>query len=127
MLQRANSLPYISSGRCIDHAFKLPYSAPLMPATVPNVFAAVDHERYQLMMNQLFPIESTLVHHNHEVGRTTTTSDISDRQHHVNAAAVAGLVGHHHHHTAGASHHSGIQGTGLGPMAYQVSWSGEIR
>mmetsp|Transcript_27192 Transcript_27192/g.27707 ORF Transcript_27192/g.27707 Transcript_27192/m.27707 type:complete len:473 (-) Transcript_27192:189-1607(-) len=128
ILQRANSLPYISSGRCIDHTFKLPYSVPLMPATVPNAFAAVDHERYQLMMNQLFPIENTLVHHNHEVRRTTATSDISDHQHHVNAVAAGLVEHHHHHHAAGASHHSGIQGTGLGPMAYQqVSWSGEIR
>jgi len=130
ILQRANSLPlpYISSGRCIDHTFKLPYSVPLMPATVPNAFAAVDHERYQLMMNQLFPIESTLVHHNHEVRRTTATSDISDHQHHGNAVAAGLVEHHHHHHAAGASHHSGIQGTGLGPMAYQqVSWSGEIR
>jgi len=127
ILQRANSLPlpYISSGRCIDHTFKLPYSVPLMPATVPNAFAAVDHERYQLMMNQLFPIESTLVHHNHEVRRTTATSDISDHQHHGNAVAAGLVEHHHHHHAAGASHHSGIQGTGLGPMAYQqVSWSG---
>merc|ERR1712157_597618 len=71
LLQRANSLPHFSSGR--SHAFKLPYSAPTMPATAPVI--AVDHVQYQVMVNQLFPIENTLVHHNHQgVGTRTTTS-----------------------------------------------------
>jgi len=120
MLQRANSLPHFSTGRCVDHAFKLPYSAPPMPATVPNVLAAVDQEQYQLMMNQLFPIESTLVHHNHHEVRAgkTATTNISNH-HHVNAADAGGQ--YNNYHAAGANHH------GLGSMAYQVGWTGEIR
>jgi len=114
LLQRANSLPRFSSGRCVNHAFKLPYSAPTMPAPAPVM--AVDQVQYQLlMMNQLFPIENTLVHHNHQgVGATATTSS-TIQDHHANT--TAGLVGHH----------PGLQGAGLGPMAYQVSWSGQIR
>lgn len=122
LLQRANSFSHFSTGRCVDHGFKLPYSAPPMPATVPNVLAAVDQEQYQLMMNQLFPIESTLVHHNHHEVRagTTATTNISNHQHHhVNAATAGGQ--YNNYHTAGANHH------GLGSMAYQVGWTGEIR
>lgn len=102
VLQRTTSLPYFSSERCIGHAFKLPYSAPPMQAALPNVLAAIDQEHYQMMMNQLFPIENTLVHHNHEVAGTAS-SNISNHQLHVNAAA--GIVGHHHSHVAGASSH----------------------
>lgn len=114
LLQRANSLPVFSSERSVNNAFKLPYSAPTMPATAPIM--AVDQVQYQLMMNQLFPIENTLVHHNHHQGvvaTATTTASIQD--HHANA--TAGLVGHH----------PGLRGQGLGPVAYQVSWSGQIR
>ncbi|OEU10606.1 cyclin-domain-containing protein [Fragilariopsis cylindrus CCMP1102] len=122
LLQRANSFSHFSTGRCVDHGFKLPYSAPPMPATVPNVLAAVDQEQYQLMMNQLFPIESTLVHHNHHEVRagTTATTNISNHQHHHVTAATAGGQ-YNNYHTAGANHH------GLGSMAYQVGWTGEIR
>lgn len=122
LLHRANSLPFVSSGRCIDHAFKIPYSAPPMPATGPHVLAAaaVNQERYQLMMNQLFPIENTLIHHNHEGEGTASASNfLHHHQHHDNAAAaaaVAGLVGHHHH-GGGVTHHPTLQ----------VSWTGEIR
>jgi len=115
MLQRTNSLPVFSSGRCVNHAFKLPYSAPPMPATAPIM--AVDQVQYQLMMNQLFPIENTLVHHNHhhESAGTTSSTSATIQDHHTNA--TAGLVGHH----------PGLQGAGIGSMAYQVSWSGQIR
>ena len=77
-----------------------------MPATAPIM--AVDQVQYQLMVNQLFPIENTLVHHNHQGVGTTATASATIQDHHANA--TAGLVGHH-----------------LGPMAYQVSWSGQIR
>lgn len=113
LLQRANSLPPFSSGRCVNHAFKLPYSAPTMPATAPVM--AVDQVQYQLMVNQLFPIENTLVHHNHQGVGTTSTTSATIQNHHANA--TAGLV----------SHHPGLRGAGLGQMAYQVSWSGQIR
>lgn len=112
MLHRANSLPPFPSTSCTNHSLKLPYSAPTLPTSAPMM--AVDQVQYQLVVNQLFPIENTLVHHNHQgVGTTTTASTIQD--HHSNA--TAGLVGHHH----------GLGGPGLGPMAYQVSWSGQIR
>jgi len=113
LLQRANSLPRFPSGRCVNHAFKLPYSAPSMPATAPIM--AVDQVQYQLMVNQLFPIENTLVHHNHQGLGTTAATQGTIQDHHANA--TGGLVGHHH----------GLRGAGLGPMAYQVSWSGQIR
>lgn len=107
LLQRANSLPRFSSERrCVNHAFKLPYSAPTMPATAPIM--AVDQVQYLMDLNQLFPLESTLVHHNHQ-GVGTTSATIQD--HHKNT--TAGLVGHH----------PVLQG----PIAYQVSWSGQIR
>jgi len=111
LLQRANSLPRFSSGR--SHEFKLPYSAPTMPATAPVI--ALDHMQYQVMVNQLFPIENTLVHHNHQGAGTTASTTATMQDHHANA--TAGLV----------SHHPGFTGVGLGPMAYQVSWSGQIR
>jgi len=111
LLQRANPLLRFSSGR--SHAYKLPYSAPTMPATAPVI--AVEHVQYQVMVNQLFPIENTLVHHNHQSVKPTATTSATIQDHHANA--TAGLVGHH----------PGLSGAGLGPMAYQVSWSGEIR
>lgn len=112
LLQRANSLPPLSSSKTgNDPSFKLPYSAPTMPSSAPVM--AVDHVQYQLVVNQIFPIENTLVHHNHQ-GVSTTAATMQD--HHPNAAA--GLVSHHH----------GLGGpTGISPMAYQVSWSGQIR
>ena len=113
LLQRANSLPPFSSERSMNHAFKLPYSAPTMPASAPMM--AVDQVQYQLVMNQLFPIENTLVHHNHQGAATTTAASASLQDHHSNA--TAGLV----------AHHPGLRGPGIGPMAYQVSWSGQIR
>merc|ERR1712182_98708 len=117
MGQRANSLPLVSSNRCADHAFKLPYSAPPMP----HVLAAVNQEKYQLMMNQLFPIENTLIHHNHHVvGGSKSSSNFFPHQHLGNTAAVAGLVGHHQ--GSGVSHR--VQGSGLASMACQVNLSG---
>lgn len=117
-LQRANSLPH---RRCIDHGFKLPYSAPPMLDAVPTAMT-VDQQHYQLMMDQLlYPFENNLVRHGHEITGTLASVSIPDHRYHSNAAM--GLIGHHHH--AGGSHHPGLQGTGL--MAYQVSWSGQIR
>jgi len=117
LLQRANSLPPFSSTSCANHSLKVPYSAPTMPTSAPMM--AMDQAQYELVVNQLFPIENTLVHHNHHQGIVGTTTAASDtmQDHHSNA--TAGLVGHHHHH--------GLGGPGLGPMAYQVSWSGQIR
>lgn len=115
LLHRANSLPFVSSGRCIDHAFKIPYSAPPMPATGPHVLAAaVNQERYQLMMNQLFPIENTLIYHNHHKDEGAASKpDYLQHQHHDDAAAVMGLVGHHQH-GGGVTRHPTLQ----------VSWTG---
>jgi len=102
LLQRANSLPLFSSSRCVNHAFKLPYSAPTHPATAPVM--GLDEVQYQMVMSQLFPIDNTLVHHNHQ-GAAAAVSTTATIQDHANA--TAGLVGHH-----------------PGPMAYEVSWSG---
>lgn len=109
LLQRANSLPPFSSARCVEHAFiKLPYSTPAMPTTAPHM--NVDQVHYQMMMSQLFPIENTLVHHNHHQGtRSTITASNNISNHHANP--TGGLVGHH-------------PGGGLGPMAYEIAWSG---
>lgn len=110
LFQRANSLPHFSSAQCVNHSFKLPYSAPTVP------IMAVDQVQYQAMVNKLFPIENTLVHHNHQgVETATTTKSAAMQDHHANA--TAGLVGHH----------PGLRGAGLGQVAYQVSWSGQIR
>mmetsp|Transcript_21795 Transcript_21795/g.46001 ORF Transcript_21795/g.46001 Transcript_21795/m.46001 type:complete len:436 (+) Transcript_21795:413-1720(+) len=113
LLQRANSLPQFSPGSCVNHAFKLPYSAPQMPATAPVM--AVDQAQYRIMVSQLFPIENTLVHHNHQGVRTAAATTAAMQEHH--ATATASLVGHH----------PGLQAAALGPMAYEVGWGGQIR
>lgn len=109
LLQRANSLPPFSSARCVKQAFvKLPYSTPAMPTTAPHM--NVDQVHYQMMMSQLFPIENTLVHHNHHQGTgATITASNNISNHHANP--TGGLGGHH-------------PGAGLGPMAYEIAWSG---
>lgn len=95
MLQRTHSLPPpISSGRCVDHGRKPPYySAPPMASMLAPIMN-LDAEQYNLMMSQLFPIQTTLVHHNHGVP--------DDQQH-----------SHHHHHQAV---HPGLQGAGIGSL-----------
>lgn len=62
LLQRSNSLPPFQSqsGRCLDT--KLPNSAPMV-SMVPD--GADDH--YMIVSNQVFPIQTTLVHHHHGV------------------------------------------------------------
>jgi hypothetical protein len=97
-LQRANSLPPLSSGlRCGDHArYPLYHSVPTpMAPMLPLV--SVDSEQYRLVMNQLFPIQTTLMHHNHGV------------------APAAGTSTHHSNVVLDNNHHQGyLQGTGLG-------------
>ncbi len=94
MLQRAHSLPpLLPSRRCIDHAGKPPYySAPPMESMLAPMMS-VDAEQYNLMMSQLFPIQTTLVHHNHGV---------AEDQQHTN-----------HHHQA---LHAGLQGAVIGSL-----------
>jgi len=95
LLQRANSLPPLfSSGRCVDHARKPPYHSAPTPMAPMLPIMTVDQEQYQMMMNQLFPIQTTLMHHNHAV-----TSD-----HHV--------VHNNNHHQG----YSGIHGSGIGSL-----------
>lgn len=92
MLQRAHSLPPpLPSSRCIDYAGKPPYySAPPLVAPMKTI----DAEQYNLMMSQLFPIQTTLVHHNHGV--------TEDQQHpHL-----------HHHQTL----HPGLQRAEIGSL-----------
>ena len=96
LLQRANSLPPLfSSGRCVDHARKPPYHSAPTPMAPMLPIMNVDQEQYQLMMNQLFPIQTTLMHHNHGVVP-------SDHHHH-------GVVHNGNHHHQG---YSGLQGVG---------------
>jgi hypothetical protein len=60
-VQRANSLPYLShSGRCLLN--DPPYSAPMV-----SMLPAGFEEQYMVVSNQIFPLQTTLVHHNHGV------------------------------------------------------------
>jgi hypothetical protein len=103
LLQRANSLPPLfssSSGgpRCVDLVRNPPYhSAPTPMAPVLPILN-VDQDQYQIMMNQLFPIQTTLMHHNHGVSSTGG----EDHHHHQ--------LHHHHHvvHTNDHHHHQGV-------------------
>jgi hypothetical protein len=92
LLHRANSLPplFSSGPRCIDYARNPPYHSAPAPMAPLVPILNVDQEQYQLVMNQLFPIQTTLMHHNHGV------------------AASSG-----HHHNASSSHQGYIQG-GMG-------------
>jgi Cyclin len=72
-LQRANSLPVVTSGapyfasngRC---AHNPPFSAPMV-SMLP-----VDSDQYLVMDNTIFPIQTTLVHHHHGVDNFHTQS-----------------------------------------------------
>jgi hypothetical protein len=60
-MQRANSLPYPAhTGRCVE-SHPACNSAPMV-SMVP-----VDADQYLVVNNQLFPLQTTLVHHNHGV------------------------------------------------------------
>jgi hypothetical protein len=62
-IQRANSMPAPfpgHSGRC---ALNPPYSAPMV-SMLPN---GVENDQYLVLNNQLFPLQTTMVHHNHGV------------------------------------------------------------
>ena len=95
MLQRAHSLPQpLPSNRYVDHSGKPPYySAPPLESMLAPMMT-VDAEQYNLMMSQLFPIQTTLVHHNHGV--------TEDQQH-----------SHLHLHQA---LHQGLQGAAIGSL-----------
>jgi Cyclin len=99
LLQRANSLPPFPSGlRCVDQSRYPPYYSAPTPMAPVLPLVNVDQEQYQLVMNQLFPIQTTLMHHNHAVGAAASG-------HHSNIAA---------NNTHQGYHHSGIQGAGMG-------------
>jgi hypothetical protein len=60
-MQRANSLPYPAhTGRCVE-SHPACNSAPMV-SMVP-----VDADQYLVVNDQLFPLQTTLVHHNHGV------------------------------------------------------------
>lgn len=63
MLQRANSLPPFPShtGRCAD-SHPVYNSAPMV-SMLP--VGGIDAEQYIMVNNQLFPLQTTLVHHHH--------------------------------------------------------------
>jgi hypothetical protein len=108
LLQRANSLPPLfssSSGGpcCVDLVRNPPYhSAPTPMAPVLPILN-VDQDQYQIMMNQLFPIQTTLMHHNHSVSSTGG----GDHHHHHHLVHTDD----HHHHHQGVNNYSSIQGS----------------
>eukprot|EP00980_Cylindrotheca_fusiformis_P027111 scaffold18886_cov108-Cylindrotheca_fusiformis.AAC.2 len=58
-MQRANSLPYPArTGRCMES--QPVYNSAPMVSMVP-----VDAEQYLVVNNQIYPLQKTLVHHNH--------------------------------------------------------------
>jgi hypothetical protein len=52
-----------------------------------------DPEQYQLMMNQLFPIQTTLMHHNHGVGSTGHHDGVHSSNHQGYIQGGAGMAG----------------------------------
>lgn len=115
LMQRASSLP-VSSGRCIDHAFRMsmPNSAPPMPVSIPNVLAAVSSEdRY--MINQLFPIENKLIHHNHNGDAASSVAGYINYQQGSRHDIATGLIACEHPGMIVPSHTLTIEATGVSP------------
>ncbi|KAG7349452.1 cyclin [Nitzschia inconspicua] len=102
MLQRSNSLPpLLSSGmRCVDQYRHPPYHSAPTPMAPRLPLVNVDQEQYQLVMNQLFPIQTTLMHHNHGVSSAASSSHHAD------------IVPNNSHHHQG--YHQGMGGVGSG-------------
>lgn len=64
-LQRANSLPYPAhTGRCRD--YHPAYNSAPMVSMVP-----VDADQYLVVNNQLYPLQTTLVHHHHGIEKNS--------------------------------------------------------
>ena len=81
LMQRANSLPYPSHpGRCLTPQS---YSAPMV-----SMLPAGYEEQYMVVSNQIFPLQNTLIHHNHAVETAAV-------YHHDQASAA------YHQHSAG--------------------------
>jgi hypothetical protein len=84
LMQRANSMPLYPShtGRCIDN--NPPYSAPMM-SMLP---VGVVEDQYVVMSNQIFPLQTTLEHHNHGVGNYQQQNGCHHQQQHGGAGYV---------------------------------------
>jgi hypothetical protein len=103
-LQRSASLPaqvtqyaIATPSRCSQQQANPPYSAPMV-SMVPQGLVS-DNEQYLLQLNQtLFPLQTTLVHHNHGVVQ----------HHHQSNNAY-----HHHHHQGGTAQQAGSYGDPL--------------
>jgi hypothetical protein len=62
-IQRANSMPAQFSGHPGRCAHNPPYSAPMV-SMLPG---GVEHDQFLVLDNQLFPLQTTMVHHHHGV------------------------------------------------------------
>jgi hypothetical protein len=76
MLQRANSLPPPNKGHCVLQT-NPPYSAPM----VSMVPVGVENQQYMMVNNQIFPLETTLVHHHHGVENYHEQTGFHHQQH----------------------------------------------
>lgn len=114
-LQRANSMPPIPSqptpfgGCAVDYARNPPHSAPVLASNLAlPMINGVDQDQYQMVMNQLFPIQTTLVHHNHAAGVAS-----------AGVPSGTAVDHHHHHHQSTSSAAGGGTGNFGSVMAYQ--------
>jgi hypothetical protein len=88
LLQRANSLPVPTTfpsqtGRCADS--HPPHSSAPMVSMMP-----VESEQYIMVNNQIFPLQTTLVHHHHGVENYPEKNNFNHHQHGNGYAAIAG-------------------------------------
>eukprot|EP00529_Nitzschia_sp_RCC80_P018949 CAMPEP_0113481630 /NCGR_PEP_ID=MMETSP0014_2-20120614/22507_1 /TAXON_ID=2857 /ORGANISM="Nitzschia sp." /LENGTH=502 /DNA_ID=CAMNT_0000375131 /DNA_START=732 /DNA_END=2240 /DNA_ORIENTATION=- /assembly_acc=CAM_ASM_000159 len=135
MRQRSNSLPPVPTehpsieSRCSDYSRNLPYhSAPVASNNLAlPVVNVVDQDQYQAVMNQLFPIQPTLVHHNHTAAELNAQQQQQISANNSNdgtgssASSAAAALAHHQHHAmnhpyAGSNSTAGNLGS---VMAYQ--------
>jgi Cyclin len=133
-MQRSNSLPPILTqptpfgSRCVEYTQGPPYhSAPVAPSNLPlPLVNVVDQDKYQLVMNQLFPIQPTLVHHDHAAAAAATATVMSVPAPVNQSNGSSSSVAHTQHHVINHTTYVGSSATGapsignLGSvMAYQ--------
>jgi hypothetical protein len=129
-LQRSNSMPPAPTqptsmgSHFVDYPLNLPYhSAPVHSQNLPlPMVNVIEQDQYQLIMNQLFPIQPTLVHHNHSM--TVSQAAVAPRP--LESQSINNSTSSQHHvmnHTTYASGSSGGTTTTMGTlgsvMAYQ--------
>lgn len=114
-LQRANSLPPLLSSnntsgmRYVEQSLYPPYHSAPNPMAPMLPLVNVDQEQYQLVMNQLFPIQTTLMHHNHGIAASASGHPTKV----VDAGNTNSALHHLHHHHQG--YHQGMGGAGAAP------------